>query len=109
MNLDSIIFELSAIAVGAAVLGTLFLYVKQPIIIAYIAIGFAMGPNGFALIKNTDHIEEISHFGIILLLFLIGLNLQPLKFVKLFRRTSILTFATSLLFGGVSFLFALLL
>jgi Kef-type K+ transport system membrane component KefB len=109
MNLDSIIFELSAIVVGAAVLGTLFLYAKQPIIIAYIAIGFVMGPNGFALIKNTDHIEEISHFGIILLLFLIGLNLQPLKFAKLFRKTSLLTFATSLLFGGVSLLFALLL
>lgn len=109
MNLDSIIFELSAIVVGAAVLGTLFLYAKQPIIIAYVAIGFAMGPHGFALIRNTDHIEEISHFGIILLLFLIGLNLQPLKFVKLFKKTSLLTFGTSLLFGGLSLVFALLL
>ncbi len=109
MNIDSIIFELSAIFVGAAVLGTLFLYAKQPIIIAYVAIGFAMGPNGFGLIGTTDHIAEISHFGIILLLFLIGLNLQPLKFVKLFRKTALLTFGTSLLFGGLSFAFALLL
>ena len=109
MNLDSIIFELSVIVVGAAVMGTLFLYAKQPIIIAYIAIGFAMGPNGFALIPNTDYIEEISHFGIILLLFLIGLNLQPMKLVKLFRKTSLLTFGTSLLFGGLSLVFALLL
>ena len=38
MNPDSIIFELSVIVVGAAVLGALFLYAKQPIIIAYIAI-----------------------------------------------------------------------
>ena len=55
MNLDSIIFELSVIIVGAATLGTLFLYAKQPILIAYIAIGFAVGPNGFALIKSIDH------------------------------------------------------
>jgi Kef-type K+ transport system membrane component KefB len=109
MNLDSIIFELSAIVVGAAVMGTLFLYAKQPIILAYVAVGFAMGPHGFGLIQNTEHIEKISHFGIILLLFLIGLHLQPLKFVKLFRKTSLLTFGTSLLFGGLSFLFALML
>lgn len=109
MNLDSIIFELSVIVVGAAVLGTLFLYAKQPIIIAYIAIGIAVGPSGLALIRRTDHIEQISHFGIILLLFLIGLNLQPARLVKLFRKISLLTFGTSMLFGAVSFIFALLL
>jgi Kef-type K+ transport system membrane component KefB len=109
MNLDSIIFELSVIIVGAALLGTLFLFARQPIIIAYIAIGFAVGPNGFALIRNTDHIGEIAHFGVILLLFLIGLNLQPMRLVRLFRKTALLTFGTSLLFGSVSFLFAMLL
>ena len=109
MNLDSIIFELSVIVVGAAALGTLFLYAKQPIIVAYIAIGLAVGPNGLAVIQSTDHIAEIAHFGVMLLLFLIGLNLQPLKLAKIFRRTALLTCGTSLLFGGVSFLFASLL
>ncbi|MHC4202181.1 MAG: cation:proton antiporter domain-containing protein [Planctomycetota bacterium] len=109
MNLDSIIFELSVILVGVAVLGTLFLYAKQPIIVAYIALGFAVGPNGFALIKRTDHIEEIAHFGVILLLFLIGLNLQPLKLGKLFRKIALLTLGTSLAFGIISAFFALLL
>ena len=109
MNLESIVFELSVIAVGAAILGTLFLYAKQPIIVAYITLGIIVGPSGFALISRTDHIEQISHIGVILLLFLIGLNLQPVKLIKLFRKTSLLTFATSVLFGGLSFLFALLL
>lgn len=109
MNLESIIFELSLIIVGATVLGTLFLYARQPILIAYIAVGFASGPNGFALIRSTKHIEEIAHFGVILLLFLIGLNLQPLKFLHLFRKTAVLTFGTSAVFGGVSLLFALML
>ena len=109
MNLDSIIFELSVIIVGAAALGTLFLYAKQPILIAYIAIGFAVGPNGLAFIPSIDHIEKIAHFGVILLLFLIGLNLQPLKLLRIFRRTALLTFGTSMVFGGATFLFALLL
>ena len=108
MNFDNIIFDLSVIFVGIAILGTLFLYMKQPIIIAYIVIGFALGPNGFSLFPDVNHIEEIAHFGIILLLFLIGLNLQPMKLVRLFRKTSLLTLLTSIFFAGVSFLFALL-
>ena len=109
MNLDTIIFELSVIIVGAALLGTLFLYAKQPIVIAYIVLGIVIGPHGMALIRRTDHIEQISHFGVILLLFLIGLHLQPRKLIQLFKRTSVLTLGTSALFGGVSLLFGLLL
>lgn len=108
MNLDSIIFDLSVIIIGAAVLGTMFLYARQPIIIAYIAIGVVIGPSGFGLIERTDYIQQISQFGVILLLFLIGLNLQPGKLMRLFKETSLLTLSTSLSFALLSFLFALL-
>lgn len=107
MDIDSTLFELSVIMVGAAALGTLFLFAKQPIIVAYIAIGFVAGPNGIGLIQGTDHIEEIAHLGVVLLLFLIGLHLQPLKFVRLFQRTAVLTLSTSLLFGALASLFGL--
>ncbi|MFC1467537.1 cation:proton antiporter [Verrucomicrobiota bacterium] len=109
MNLQSIIFELAVIVVGASVLGTLFLYAKQPIIIAYIAVGVALGPSGFSLIESPDHIEKISHFGVILLLFLIGLHLQPKKLIRLFKETSLLMLGTSLLFGYLGFLVGALL
>lgn len=109
MFLESIIFEVSAIIIGAAVLGTLFLYAKQPIIIAYIALGFLIGPGGLALIGRTEHIENISRLGVILLLFLVGLNLQPGKLVGLFKKTSLLTLWTSLLFGLSALLLGLVL
>lgn len=109
MVVDSIIFQLSAIIIGAAVLGTLFLYARQPIIIAYIAAGIMIGPSGFGLIKDTQQIEQISHFGIILLLFLIGLNLQPGKLLHLFKKTSPLTLGTSLIFALCAAVFASLL
>ncbi|MEA3306540.1 MAG: cation:proton antiporter [Elusimicrobiota bacterium] len=109
MNLEGIIFDLGVIIVGAAALGTLFLYIKQPILIAYIAAGFLIGPHGFAFIENVNRIENIAHFGVILLLFLVGLNLQPLKLFHLFRKTIFITFGTSMIFGVLSFVFALLL
>ena len=109
MYFDSIIFQLSVIIIGAAALGTLFLYARQPIIIAYIAAGILIGPSGYRLIKDTNQIEQISHFGIILLLFLIGLNLQPGKLMHLFKKTSPLTIVTSLTFALSAAIFALLL
>ncbi|MGV6825441.1 MAG: cation:proton antiporter domain-containing protein [bacterium] len=107
--MENIIFELSVIVVGAALVGTLFLYGKQPIIIAYIAIGILIGPNGLALIRSTERIEQIAHIGVILLLFLIGLNLQPNKLIRLLRKVSWLTLMSSLAFFATSALAAWLL
>jgi len=106
MTFDNIIVELSIIFVSAATLGTIFLYAKQPVIIAYIVAGILLGPNGFALIKQTEHIEKISHLGIILLLFIVGLNLHPNKLIKYFKKTAVLTCLTSGLFGGAAFFVA---
>ena len=107
--MDNIIFELVLIFAGAAVLATLFLYLKQPIILAYIFLGVAIGPSGFRLIDNPHHIEQLSHIGIILLLFLIGLNLRPDRMVGLFGKVSALTLVTSTVFMSLTMLAAWLL
>lgn len=104
--MDNIIFEIVLIFAGAAILATLFLYLKQPIILAYIALGVAIGPSGAGLIDNPHHIEQLSHIGIILLLFLIGLNLRPDRMVGLFGKVSALTLITSLIFMSLIMLAA---
>jgi len=106
--MDNIIFELVLIFAGAAILATLFLYLKQPIILAYIVLGVAIGPSGISLIDNPHHIEQLSHIGIILLLFLIGLNLRPDRMAGLVGRTSALTLITSAMFMLLITLAALL-
>jgi len=106
--MDNIIFELVLIFAGAAVLATLFLYLKQPIILAYIALGILIGPSGLGLINNPEHIAQLSHIGIILLLFLIGLNLQPDRLVGLFGKLSVLTLVTSVIFMSITMLAAFL-
>ncbi len=98
MEFESILFELVVIFSGVAILATLFLFLKQPIIIAYIVMGMLVGPFGARVISRADHIEQISHLGIILLLFLIGLNLHPDKLLTLFRKAVVVTCATSLVF-----------
>ena len=96
--LDHIILQFVLIFAGAALFATLFLYLKQPIIIAYIVLGIVVGPKGLGLINDAAQIEQLAHIGIILLLFLIGLNFQPLKLVGLFGRVGIVTLTTCLIF-----------
>ena len=43
---DHIILQFVLIFAGAALFATLFLYLKQPIIIAYIVLGIVVGPKG---------------------------------------------------------------
>ncbi|GAA5218462.1 cation:proton antiporter [Corallincola platygyrae] len=107
ISADAIVIQLSMIVVSAAIIGTAFLYARQPIILAYIFAGIMIGPSGFDLFPDANNIEQISHVGVILLLFLLGLHLQPRKLLLLFQKTALVTLGTSLLFFSASFLFAL--
>ncbi len=98
MDYQNIIFEFVLIFAGAALFATVFLYLKQPIILAYIGLGIVAGPLGFALIEKPEHIEKISHVGVILLLYLLGINLKPERLYHLFSKTAIVTLLTSLCF-----------
>ena len=102
MGFENIVLELALIFAGSALIGTLFNILKQPIILAYIFFGILAGPGVFGLISSPGHIEEISHFGIILLLFLLGLDLEPAKLMKIFGKTSLITISTGLLFAVIS-------
>ncbi|NMM89875.1 glutathione-regulated potassium-efflux system protein KefC [Rhodococcus sp. SRB_17] len=46
-------------------------------IIGYLAAGIAIGPWGLALVSNGQDILHFAEFGVVLMLFLVGLELQP--------------------------------
>lgn len=98
MSYQNIILELVLIYAGAAVFATAFLYLKQPVILAYIAFGVIAGPLGFGLIQEPERLEKLSHIGVILLLYLLGINLRPDRLIHLFSKTAIVTLLTSMVF-----------
>ncbi len=98
MDFQNIIFQFVLIFAGAAIFATAFLYLKQPVILAYIGFGIVAGPWGLGLIKEPGHIEELSHIGVILLLYLLGINLKPDRLFHLFSKTAVVTLLTSLVF-----------
>ena len=83
---------------GAALFASIFLYLKQPIIVAYIVLGIVVGPKGLEWVNDADQIQQLAHIGIILLLFLIGLNFQPTKLIGLFGPIGIVSLVTCIIF-----------
>lgn len=69
--------EVSLILLAAALLGAIGLLMRQPLIIVYILLGIALGPSGIELVKSQDIIDLLAQVGIAILLFLVGLELNP--------------------------------
>jgi Kef-type K+ transport system membrane component KefB len=55
---------------------------RQPLLLAYLVAGFAVGPHGFQWITNPDSIQTISTIGLSLLLFMIGLEIDLKKMLS---------------------------
>ena len=100
---DTIIFSIFLIFTGAAVLAALALFARQSLLVAYILLGGLLGPWGFQLVNDPDIIQEIGHIGIIFLLFLLGLNLEPAQLVRMLREAIVVTVVSSLVFGATGF------
>jgi len=105
----SITFAFFLIFSGAALLASLALYTRQPLIIAYIALGAIIGPYGFTLVTDLRLLTEIGHIGIIFLLFLLGLDMQPQALIATLRKSTLVGLASSavifLLTAGLAALF----
>jgi Kef-type K+ transport system membrane component KefB len=97
---DPIIFSIFLIFTGAAILASIALFARQSLLVAYILLGGLLGPWGFKLIDDASIIQQIGHIGIIFLLFLLGLNLQPAQLLRMFREATMVTIASSLGFAA---------
>ncbi len=54
-------------------------------IIGYLAAGIAIGPWGLGLVSNVEDILHFAEFGVVLMLFLVGLELEPRRLWSLRR------------------------
>jgi monovalent cation:proton antiporter-2 (CPA2) family protein len=70
----------TALLLAAAVVAvSLFRFVRLSSILGYVAAGLVLGPWGLNVFGDVSRIMQVSEFGIVLLLFIIGLELQPTR------------------------------
>lgn len=98
---DSVMFAIFAVFAGAAVLATVALQARQAIIVAYIVIGIALGPDGLGVVKDATWLQDISEIGIVFLLYLLGLNMVPRQLLKMFREALSVTGLSCAAFFGL--------
>jgi Kef-type K+ transport system membrane component KefB/Trk K+ transport system NAD-binding subunit len=109
MQVDGIFLETSLVLAASAAVGAISQKLRQPLIVAFIAVGILAGPLGLNLWHADREHELLATLGIALLLFVVGLKLD----VNLIRSTGPAALAIgsgqiALTFGG-GFLLALLL
>jgi CPA2 family monovalent cation:H+ antiporter-2 len=77
--------ELMLLYLLAAVLGVVGCrLLKLPPMLGYLLVGVLIGPNALALAQNSESIRHLAEFGVVFLMFVIGLefNLPKLKSMK---------------------------
>jgi CPA2 family monovalent cation:H+ antiporter-2 len=77
--------ELTLLYLLAAVLGVVVCRsLKLPPMLGYLAAGVVIGPNALALAQNSDGIRHLGEFGVVFLMFVIGLefNLPKLRSMR---------------------------
>ncbi len=99
MTEPSIFFSLFLVFSGAALIATLALYARQALLIAYILLGALLGPWALDMVSNPALIADIANIGILFLLFLLGLSLEPKDLKKLFREAIVVTAVSSVAFA----------
>ncbi len=75
--------EFAALLGIAVIAGLIGRFLKQPLIVSFIAVGLLVGPYGIDLIRSGEKIHLLSEMGIAVLLFAVGLKLD----ISLIRST----------------------
>lgn len=93
---DAVIFLIAAV-----IAVSLFKRTGLGSVLGYLVAGVAIGPSGFRFVSDVDSVMRFSELGVVLLLFIIGLELQPTRLWQMrghvFTLGGAQVFATTLL------------
>lgn len=103
MHEGAVFYTIFLIFGGAAVLSTFVLYTRQSLLVAYILLGAALGPWGMQLVPDLSAVQQVGEVGIVFLLFLLGLHLQPQNLVHMLKKVTWIALLSSALFAVIAY------
>ncbi|CDZ79141.1 K(+)/H(+) antiporter [Legionella massiliensis] len=104
METGAVFYTIFLIFAGAAVFSTLVLYTRQSLLVAYILLGAALGPWGLKLVSDISVVQQVGDIGIVFLLFLLGLHLQPQNLVHMLKKITWIAVISSAAFAVIAYL-----
>jgi len=87
------LLDLGVLTAAALVFSVLFVRLKLPVVSAQILAGMVVGPYVLGWVSDPSVLTQISSIGIVLLLFIIGLELDPVELQRVAGRVLLLTLA----------------
>lgn len=90
----------AAVLAVATVVGLVALRLRQPLIVAFIAVGVLVGPSVLGWVEDDSAFELLAEIGIAVLLFLVGLRLD-LALVRATGRVAVVTGLGQVVFTSV--------
>lgn len=97
---ESAFGEIAALLVMAAVVGFIGILLRQPLIVSFIAVGLLAGPSILNIVRSNDQIDLLSHLGIAILLFLVGIKLD-IKLIRSLGAVSLMTGLGQVIFTSI--------
>ncbi|HNU96526.1 MAG TPA: cation:proton antiporter, partial [Candidatus Magasanikbacteria bacterium] len=99
--MEDVFIQITLLLVLTVVIAFSVRLFKQPLIIAYIITGMVCGPLFLNLLHGQERMYEVfAQFGVVLLLFIIGLNLN-FNHLKNIGKTSLVAGLGQVLFTGI--------
>ncbi|MBM3468162.1 MAG: cation:proton antiporter [Alphaproteobacteria bacterium] len=83
--------KITLVIVAALMGGLGFARLKQPPILGYILAGILLGPSGLGFIKSREPVALLAELGVLLLLFVIGMDLSLRTFKKVWVVSTLCT------------------
>ncbi|HYY67587.1 MAG TPA: cation:proton antiporter, partial [Nitrososphaeraceae archaeon] len=101
-----ILQDFTIIMIAASIMAMVSYKLKQPMVIGYIIAGMIIGPftPPFSLISNFDVLNLFAEIGVILLLFVVGMEFPIEKLRKIGKRALVIAFSEGLGTFGIGFL-----
>ena len=97
---QGLVKDIAICIIAAWVVAVVSQLARQPLLLAYLAAGFLIGPHALAWVPDEDAIETISSLGLSLMLFMIGLEIDLKKMLSAGRVITLAALAQIL--GGVA-------
>jgi CPA2 family monovalent cation:H+ antiporter-2 len=85
LHIDPVLPTLVAIIAVVLLIGLSLQLMRQPQVIGYLLAGVAIGPFGFALLTDAELASRLGSFGVVLLLFFVGMEVAPRQFLAGWR------------------------
>ena len=100
--------DILALLLAAVIVVPFFHAIRLGAILGYLAAGIVLGPWGLGLISEVEEIRHLGEFGVIFLLFVLGIELKPEKLWQMRKMVLVLGLGQLLITAGVIYIIALL-